>query len=195
MDQIEIEIKTALLDPEKVKQQMMAKGAILQGKRYQHDILLDPPTADFSKTDQVLRIRNSNGNWKLDYKSPRLDNETKSRREYSLKIDDGEQLKQIFNWMKFNLVGEIEKTRETYKFKELNLHFDTVTNLGTFLEVESFGTQEQFEGIKKEIFQLLEELGIQETIKKDYLELLWEKGYFKKEKKGITPTQLKFLQQ
>ena len=180
MNDIEIEIKAQITNNEDIKNKISAKGATLKGTKYQHDILLDPPQTDFSKTDQVLRIRNTDGNWKLDYKTPRLDNETKSRKEFSLKIEDGKQLRDIFRWMDFKIVGEIEKTRETYHLNDMKINLDNVTHLGTFIEVEVMGNEQNFEDTKKTIFTFLNELGIKETIKKDYLELLWDKGLFKK---------------
>jgi len=116
----------------------------------------------------------------MDYKSPRLDNETKSRKEYSVKIDNGHQLKDILLWMQFKLVAEIEKNRESYSLNKMTINFDKVTNLGEFIEVEVMGNEENFEEEKKNIFTFLKELGIDDTIRKDYLELLWERGIIKK---------------
>ncbi len=180
MGNLEIEIKASIANREEIKRKLEQKGAQFKTKKYQHDILLDPPTADFSKTDQVLRIRNTNGNWKLDYKSPRMDNETRARKEFSLTIEDGKQLKEIFAFMNFKIVGEIEKTRETYTLQHITIDLDSVTHLGDFIELEILGEEQNLEKHKKEIFQLLEELEIKEIIQKDYLELLWEKGFFKK---------------
>ncbi|KHO54083.1 MAG: adenylate cyclase, class 2 [archaeon GW2011_AR18] len=178
-NKIEVEVKAKISDMSSCENHLLSKGAVFKEEKYQHDILLDPPSIDFSKSDQVLRIRNSNGSWKLDYKSPRLDNETKSRMEYSIKIDDGSQLKDIFNWMNFKLVGEIEKTRRTYELNDMVICFDNVTNLGEFIEVEIMSDEADFESSKIKIMSLLKELGISETIRKDYLELLWDKGFFK----------------
>ena len=176
---LEIEIKAKIQSKEELEKRLKEQGAIFKEEKYQHDILLDPPNIDFSKTDQVLRIRNANGNWKLDYKSPRLDNQTKSRKEFSLKIEDGKQLKEIFGWMKFKIVGEIEKTRRSFTYKNMTINLDTVTNLGEFIELEILGNEKEFEEQKKELFAFAALLDIKETIKKDYLELLWEKGFFK----------------
>ncbi len=180
METIEVEVKARLENREHVEQEIIRKGAVLQEEKYQHDILLDPPQADFAKSDQVLRIRNTNGIWKLDYKTPRLDQETKSRKEFSIKIDNGETLKDIFSWMDFKVVGEIEKRRKAYRWKNMTINFDEVTNLGSFIEVEILAPESEFAAAKQDIFSLLAELSITETIKKDYLELLWEKGFFKK---------------
>lgn len=180
METIEVEVKARLENREQVEQEIIRKGAVLQEEKYQHDILLDPPQADFAKSDQVLRIRNTNGVWKLDYKTPRLDQETKSRKEFSIKIDNGETLKDIFSWMDFKVVGEIEKRRKAYHLNGLTINFDEVTNLGVFIEVEVLAPENEFETAKQQIFALLNELGISNTIRKDYLELLWEKGFFKK---------------
>src|SRR3989344_3885886 len=99
--------------------------------------------------------------------------------EVKAKIDDGSQLKDIFNWMNFKLVGEIEKTRRTYELNDMVICFDNVTNLGEFIEVEIMSDEADFESSKIKIMSLLKELGISETIRKDYLELLWDKGFFK----------------
>ena len=102
-----------------------------------------------------------------------------SRKEFSLLIEDGNQLKEILNWMNFKIVGEIEKTREKYLLQNISLNFDNVTHLGNFLEIEILGNEEHAEEQRGKIFQLFEQLGIKEILKKDYLELLWEKGFFK----------------
>ena len=47
------------------------------------------------------------------------------------------------------------------------------------IEVEIISDEANFELSKKRIFSLLNDLGISETIKKDHLELLWDKGFFK----------------
>ncbi len=180
MPHLEIEVKAALPNPEEVLKKILATGALFKETKYQHDILLDPPHTDFAKTDQVLRIRNTNGTWKLDYKGPRLDNETKTRKEYSLTVEEGKQLRDIFTLMGFIIVGEIEKTRDVYTLKNMKITFDKVTHLGNFIEVEVKGDETTFEQTKKDIFAYLTSLGLQETIRKDYLELLWEKGFFKK---------------
>ena len=176
---VEIEIKAALQDPEAMKQKLLALGATFKGQHYQHDILLDPPNVNFAETDQVLRIRNTNGTWKLDYKTKRLDDETKSRKEYSLVVEDGNQLKEIFSLMQYKLVGEIEKTRDNYTCDGITITIDNVTHLGHFIEVEILSAEEQFAANKEKLFTFLNTLGIKETIKKDYLELLWEKGFYR----------------
>ncbi len=182
MRNIEVEVKAQINDRDSVENKVVANGAIFKAEKYQYDLLLDPPTTNFAQSDQVLRIRNSNGIWKLDYKTPRLDQETKSRKEFSVKIEDGNLLKEILVWMNFTIVGEIEKRRKTYQLADLSIHFDEVTHLGSFIEIEAFADEHEFELSKKKIFSFLKELGISETIKKDYLELLWEKGFFTKGK-------------
>src|SRR3989338_9265636 len=132
---IEVEVKASIDNLEFVRNKILEKGAVFKKKKYQYDILLDPPEINFAKTDQVLRIRNTDGIWKLDYKSPRLDNETKSRKEYSVEISDGKKVRDIFTWISFKLVGEIEKTRETYELNGMNIELDQVTNLGNFVEI------------------------------------------------------------
>ncbi len=114
MKNIEVEIKSRVNNPVVLIQEILKRGAVFKDEKYQHDILLDPPHKDFAKSDQVLRIRNVNGTWKLDYKSARFDKETQSRRELSLKIEDGKQLRDVFMLMDFKVVGEIEKKRKTY---------------------------------------------------------------------------------
>ncbi|MEK6948436.1 MAG: hypothetical protein AABX19_04300 [Nanoarchaeota archaeon] len=47
------------------------------------------------------------------------------------------------------------------------------------IEVEIMADESDFEISKVKIMSLLKELGISETIRKDYLELLWDKGFFK----------------
>ncbi len=63
----------------------------------------------------------------------------------------------------------------------MKISVDEVTHLGSFMEIEKFADEESFEKSKQDIFGLLQQLGVKETVKKDYLELLWEKGLFKKD--------------
>ncbi len=106
---IEVEVK-ARLKPDTL-QMIKALGAVPIGTEHHRDIYFNSPVRDFRVSDEALRIRVKEEGARLTYKGPKLDRETKSRKELTVKIDDSEAMMQILLSLGFVISGEVTKSR------------------------------------------------------------------------------------
>ena len=85
---IEVEVKARAR--EDTKERIFALGATLLRVETHLDLYFNSPLRDFKTSDEALRIRIKEDGARLTYKGPKLDLETKSRRELTVKIDDAD---------------------------------------------------------------------------------------------------------
>jgi predicted adenylyl cyclase CyaB len=83
---IEVEVK-ARARPETIGN-ILGLGATLIGTENHRDLYFNSPLHDFKESDEALRIRIKEEGARLTYKGPKLDKETKSRLELTVKIDE-----------------------------------------------------------------------------------------------------------
>jgi adenylate cyclase class 2 len=169
---IEVEVKARA--QKDTAEKIAALGATLLKVEHHHDLYFNSPLRDFIVSDEALRIRIKEEGARLTYKGPKLDLETKSRLELTVKIDDPQQMGQILSSLGFVLSAQVRKKRTKYSYGNVVLALDEVEGLGTFLEAEAEGDLD-WEGQKDKVLSVLERLGLTETIRSSYLELLEEK--------------------
>jgi adenylate cyclase class 2 len=170
---IEVEVK-ARARPETIAN-ILALGATLIGTENHRDLYFNSPLRDFKESDEALRIRIKEEGARLTYKGPKLDKETKSRLELTVKIDSPEEMEKILRALDFMRSAEVTKRRTKYALDEAVVAFDEVVGLGSFVEVEISG-DEDWEMQASKALALLGRLGLGESIRSSYLELLAEKG-------------------
>ncbi|MBY8982388.1 MAG: class IV adenylate cyclase [Candidatus Lokiarchaeota archaeon] len=193
---IEVEIKTYIKDPKFIQKQLNNMNAQYICSLIHEDTYYNMPEGlrDFKKTDEALRIRNSTKFDKfnkeipqktgiyLTYKGKKLDNDTKTRRELETKIQNGNNIKKIFELLGFKEVLTVKKERELYKLAykshKIEILLDYIPFLDQFfLEVEFIAkSEENVEVIKDLLFEFLDKLGLErkDSIRKSYLELITE---------------------
>ena len=157
---IEVEVKARSFPG--IEDKILDLGGELIGVETHIDLYLNSPFCDFTRTDEALRIRIKEEGTRLTYKGPKLDSETKSRREQTVRVDDPEALESILESVGFS---------RKYALGEATLAVDDVEGLGTFIEVELSGG-EDWEAQKRTALDILARLGLRESIRKSYLELL-----------------------
>lgn len=170
---IEVEVKARAR--EDTRDAIVALGAVLAGTENHHDLYFNSPHRDFKKTDEALRIRIKEDGARLTYKGPKLDSETKSRLELTVMIDDPREMQQILESLGFVLSGTVEKRRTKYRLGDVVFALDEVAGLGSFLEVEARG-DDDWAAQKRGVLSLLGRLGLDESIRSSYLELLQERS-------------------
>ncbi len=168
---IEVEVK-ARADGQTL-QKIKALGAVFLAEENHRDIYFSSPMRDFRKTDEALRIRIKDDGSRLTYKGPKLDSLTKSRRELTVEIDSLERMEEILRALGFVPSAEVVKRRTKYVLGDVTFALDNVSGLGLFLEVEAHGEGDWSEQ-KARVLSLLSSLGLGESIRKSYLELLEE---------------------
>jgi len=169
---IEVEVKARAR--EDTKERIAALGATSIGVENHLDLYFNSPLRDFKKSDEALRIRIKEDGARLTYKGPKLDQQTKSRRELTIRIDDPTQMRDILSLLGFVLSAEVRKRRTKYSYQGMVIALDEVEGLGTFLEVEA-QAEANWENEKDRVLSVLKRLELEHTIRRSYIELLEEK--------------------
>lgn len=164
---LEVEIKAPCGD---IEGRLRGLGAGEAGTEDHEDVYFNSPWRDFRESDEALRVRRVNGRYRLTYKGPRIDTETKTREE--IEIPTKPEIIEILRNLGFRDAATVRKKRRIYKLGDITVNLDQVENLGKFIEIESKNYQE-----KEKLFKTLERLGIsrENSTTRSYLELLEDK--------------------
>jgi adenylate cyclase class 2 len=178
---IEVEFKAKIENFEKfmeVKNKILSLGSKLISKASEEDIYFQHPSRDFSKTDEALRIRKTNGKNYLTYKGAKISKISKTRLEIQTEIENFENTKEIFYKLGFKPIAIISKKREKYILGSTSIYMDEVKDLGYFIEIEEEVENEAtIEMIEEKLIKIFEKINIPKSsiTTKSYLELLLEK--------------------
>ncbi len=175
---IEVEVKVKA-DHDKALSILMKIGAIKIKVENQSDTYFTAPHRDFTKTDEVLRIRSLEDQAVLTYKGPKLDGVSKTREELETPVD-GITAKRVLHALGFSEAGIVSKIRQVFKVGDIIVCLDAVENLGQFLEVEIITKSEKYiESSRQKLFEFLKQFGFEEkdSIRKSYLEMIHDVNY------------------
>ncbi|WP_158853559.1 class IV adenylate cyclase [Halorhabdus sp. CUG00001] len=174
----EVEMKVRA-DHETVRQALLDAGADPLGTIRQVDTYYDAPHRDFAATDEALRVRREHRHGettaKLTYKGPKIDSESKSRKEAETTVGDGETANAIVRGLGFEPAATVEKERHRYALSGYIVTLDDVSDLGEFVEIETEVDDESaVEGARESLQGKLADLGLDpaESIRRSYLGLL-----------------------
>lgn len=163
---------------EDIEKKLDELGAEKSKKEFQEDIYFNSPVVDFAKTDEALRIRTTkegnNENIFITYKGPKIDANSKTRKEIEMRIDDAEKCSGIFEAIGFNKVRTVRKNRQYYTYENFEISLDDIEGLEPYMEIE-VGLEDgaDYSEAQKSIFELFEKLGITDGFERtSYLELL-----------------------
>lgn len=170
---LEIEVKARVRDAAKLEAELLRRGARDFGVTQQKDVYYAHPARDFVKTDEALRIRISNDLQIITYKGPKVDTTTKSREEIEVSVASADAAAKIFEKLGFRSVATVRKRRRTFELKGIEVCLDSVEGLGDFVEFEL--ENEDLDDGKARIAALMDELRIEGSERRSYLELLLEK--------------------
>lgn len=113
---------------------------------------------DKAFNQEWLRIRNENGKYIFNYKK-KTDNSYYHK--YDVLIDNINNLNIILNAIGVKSIGTINKNRIVYLYKDkYEFSFDTVKDIGTFIEIELINKSEDFEKDFGDLLNVLNDLQI-----------------------------------
>ena len=178
--QYEVELKFPLPDSRNVLARLASLGAVVASPVEQVDRYFNHPARDFGETDEAFRIRSVGATNCVTYKGPRVDSATKTRREIEVSFADGpdaaSQMAEVWQSLGFRFVREVRKTRTplTLDWHQCvyELAFDDVPPLGMFLEIELLADEVGRDAARDAILALAGELGLTNSERRSYLELL-----------------------
>jgi len=166
---MEIEIKAKCKNKKIFQTKLQALGAKPLKRSHQIDEYYNHPKKDLVKEPEYIRLRyvpKTNEGVFAYHKN--ISNGVSEEKEVNIR--ELGTFKEILKLLGLNLLGAIDKKREEYSFGEYSIVIDEVKDIGTFIEVETEGKQDQIQQKKKACKELLLKLGLQE---KDICENLW----------------------
>lgn len=178
---IEVEIKAKIEDNISAYEKIKEIGGVYSHSEKQHDIYFNGENKDFKESDEALRIREipDGDDIKriLTYKGPKLDTQTKTRKEIEVTVDNTENMIDILVNIGFKPSAVVKKMRRIFSYEDFTITVDKLDKLGYYMEIEYVTNDESnIDTIQKDIFALFEKLGITDGFEKaSYLELLEEK--------------------
>lgn len=179
----EVELKFVTPDLEAVERLLRQMGVDRFVHRSETDTYFNHPARDFAQTDEAIRLRRYGNENRITYKGPKIDQTTKTRREIDLKLLDGEETfpkwSALLEVLGFTPVGQVHKERDKawldWETCHVEVSLDTVTGLGTFVELEVIADEEKLDEARTAIESLAKKLGLTENERRSYLCLLMEK--------------------
>ncbi len=178
---LEFEVKApAPIGVDAVIARLVAAGAKARGVHRQVDVYYAHPVRDYAATDEALRVRRvtTGGivSTEVTYKGPKRDARTKTRREITLAIADGDA-PAFLEDLGFRPVARVAKTRSAFALGLFEVDVDEVDDLGTFVEVECLIEEGVATAhLESGAFALLEKLGCGAPERRSYLELLLKRA-------------------
>ncbi|ADD07012.1 adenylate cyclase [Natrialba magadii ATCC 43099] len=180
-----------------------ALDATPAGTVIQTDTYYDAPHRTFAETDEALRIRRErrsdsdqnradghDGDTRVTYKGPLVDDESKTREEAETAIGDGETFDTILSNLGFEPAATVRKERERYTVElaetdatesastlstDFTITLDTVDDVGEYVEVETeVESETELESARAGAYTVLESLGLDpdDQLRTSYLGLL-----------------------
>lgn len=147
----------------------------------QTDRYLGHPLRPFAVTDEALRLRMSDidgaaTTCELTYKGPVVSTRSKTRRELTVTVDDAAVMESLLAAIGFDPVATVSKVRERFIADGVTVALDTVTGLGTFVEVEMVTDASAVDQAENELDEVANDLGLPMSalVEDSYLELLLE---------------------
>lgn len=178
--EVEQKYRTDAIDA--VRQRLCVLGAQAGELLSQNDVYYAHPQRDFAATDEAMRLRRAGQCNCFTYKGPKIDAETKTRREVELKIAAGDagaqQGDELLLALGFRRVAEVCKQRQCYHVARgrwtIEVSLDEVEGLGPFVELEIVASEAEVDSAQQAIARLADELGLSRVERSSYLELLLE---------------------
>ena len=122
---IEVEIKAKIHDNKLAFEKIKEIGGEYSHSEIQHDIYFNGETKDFRETDEALRIREipEGDDFKniLTYKGPKLNTETKTRKEIEVVIDDKVNMTEILISLGYKPSAIVDKVRRVFKYNDYTI--------------------------------------------------------------------------
>lgn len=178
--QFEVEQKFRLSDPRGIIDKLAGLGAELPPPVEQADLYFNHPAKNFKETDEALRIRRVGGKNYITYKGPKIDAQTKTRREIELPLADGDesfrQFSELLVVLGFLRVFEVRKQRREadviWQGERVHIALDDVSGLGQFVELEISAAAEHLEAAKARLASLAKFLDLHDSERRGYLDLI-----------------------
>lgn len=157
----EIEIKARVADSSKTLAALNNLGVILGTPLKQHDVVYSRPGAiDNDPGENWLRIRTEN-DAKVVFTMKRSVTGELDSIEHEVVVDNADEITAIIKYLGYELFSDLTKIRQKATHGELEICFDIVPELGTFMEVEKLCAENaDYDTVASELWEFFEKIGI-----------------------------------
>lgn len=174
----EVETKFAVTDRAALERRLTEVGARRLNSESHVDYYLQHPHRDFQKSDEALRIRQTDQGVVVTYKGPRAPAAVKIREEFELSMPSSAQLmhaREMFERLGFRVLAEVRKRRTSYacpaRGQPVTICFDIVDGLGEFVEIEMIAEAEDVQLASTSVANLANRLELTSPITASYLKM------------------------
>ena len=139
---IEVELKLPIYKRSATEAALVREGFTPGDLIREYDLYFSGSAKDFIKSDEALRIRNSENLHKrtsksfLTYKGRKLDQVSMTRKELETGIEDAGTAAEILAALGYEKQFPVSKLRQYYHRDDVTACVDQVEGLGSFLELE-----------------------------------------------------------
>ncbi len=172
----EVEVKIPLEKDERTELERRLKdyGTYI-GKRVEEDFFFKHP--NLLNATKILKLRklNNSNEGSLIFKLKKLNDKLKDSIEFEVKIDKVDVMMRVLEFLGFEVLGKVKKTRTTYFVDNAYVHIDEIEGLGVFIEIEVLTSdKEGLSNPEDVIKRVLLKLGLNDKkmICSGYLEML-----------------------
>jgi adenylate cyclase, class 2 len=173
---LEVEMKFPVPNADATRQKLRDLGFRQHATRQEVDRYFNAPDRDFGQTDEALRIRQINERCILTYKGPKRGQLGKVRKEIEVDLASGSarHMTDILEQLRYKPSIEVKKARTFFLHsaqKDVEVSWDEVEGLGTFVELELKVPEEDGPVALTCLQQLAQALGLEKEERRSYLEL------------------------
>lgn len=181
----EVEQKFRLADADAlsaIRSRVIELGGEWKTAELHSDTYYAHPCRDFVETDEALRIRSIGDLHFVTYKGPKINQETKTRRELELPLAPPsfgpQQLDELWQALGFTPVATVRKTRckatLTIDGWQFDVDLDDVDEVGNFVELDTITDESKIGEAQNALQKLADTLSLKEVVRSSYLGMLLE---------------------
>jgi adenylate cyclase class 2 len=182
---LEIEMKFATADFGAVERKLAEWSARSDPPIAEADHYYNAPDRDFARTDEAFRLRRIGVRNLITYKGPKQAGPAKTRTELEVPLADGSDAAEGFcrlvEKLGYRATAVVRKRRTIRHFQrdgfDLQVCCDEVDDVGRFVEVEIVAPPEQRARAEQVLQQVAAELGLCDSERRSYLEMLLERRH------------------
>jgi adenylate cyclase, class 2 len=147
------------------------------------DHYFNAPDRDFGRTDEAFRLRQIGEHNLITYKGPKQAGPAKTRTEIEVPLEAGgavgEKFRQLVLKLGYRPTAVVRKRRTIWHFQrggfDLQACFDEVADIGRFVEIEIVAAPERRTEAEQTLQSVAAELGLHNSERKSYLEMVLAK--------------------
>ena len=177
----EVEQKFRLNNIDEFVRRVEDHGSRFHEAIHQADTYYRHPCRSFADTDEALRIRTIGESHRITYKGPRIDPQTKTRKELELPLaTTAAEFQELLLALGFQPVATVRKSRRSAALDfdewQFQVDLDQVDGVGIFVELETIADANRLASATAAIHSLATTLSLEQVERKSYLELLLDEA-------------------